>query len=320
MDLGLARLRANGRFRRLLIVGILGLTCWMLASFGVAYRLTRRPRPPFAEPPPIVGWGLLEPHRLKTVDGQEVGAWYAAGTDDEAPSVLVLHGNGGSRRNCLGRAEVPASAGCSVLLISLRSHGDSTGQSNTFGLGARHDVTAAVDFLERRRPGKPVVVVGVSLGAAAAIFAAEELGGRVRGYLLESPFQDLVTAVRNRTRAYLPPVLDLIAYLGLRATAPLVLPEFADISPIRAIGRSPAGVPILILAAGADRLALPAEAIALHDRVRRHSRLVIIQGAGHHQILEVAPQRYRTAVLDFCARVGRGETPDQILGIRPNLY
>ena len=293
------------RLRRWLIFAVVACVCWLLASFGVAYRLTRRPRPLFAEPAPSVAWGPLEAHRITTSDGQQLGAWYAEGEDD-APSVLLLHGNRGSRWNCLSRASLLATeGGCPVLLVSLRAHGDSTGRVNDMGYSARRDVVAAVEFLRRRRPGKPVIILGVSLGAAAAIFAADELGGRVRGYILESPYQDLKTAVRHRTEAYLPPVLDRVAYLGLRIAAPVILPEFEAISTVRAIDRIPADVPVLILSGSDDPLARPAEAFALHDRVRSHGRVEVFQGGRHNDLFAIDPSRYGRMVLDFCAGAGR---------------
>ena len=36
-----------------------------------------------------------------------------------------------------------------------------------------------------------MIVDGNSMGAAAAVFAGRELAHRVRGYILESPYQDL---------------------------------------------------------------------------------------------------------------------------------
>jgi alpha-beta hydrolase superfamily lysophospholipase len=167
------------------VAGVL-LALWLAASFAVAYRLTRRHRPPFHEPIPAVSWARFESHRLRTSDGQELGAWLIAGTG-VGPSVVMLHGNGGSRIHCLRRAEMLAAEGCTLLLVSLRAHGDSTGEFNDIGYGARHDVVAAVDFLERERPGIPIVIHGASLGAAAALFASAALGHRVSGYLLESP-------------------------------------------------------------------------------------------------------------------------------------
>jgi alpha-beta hydrolase superfamily lysophospholipase len=290
--------------RRWLILIAVAFATWLLASFGAAYLLTRRPRSPFAEPPPDVTWGPLEAHRITTGDGERLGAWYAEGGD--GPSVLLLHGNGGSRRNCLGRAATLSSEGrCAVLLVSLRAHGDSTGRFNDIGYSARRDVVAAVEFLRDRRPGKPVIVLGVSMGAAAALFAAEDLGEGVDGYILESPYRDLETAVWNRTRAHLPPVLDRVAYLGLRVAATVILPDFRAMSALRAIDRVPAGIPILILSGGEDALARPAEAIALYDRVRSHGRLEIIPGGDHQDLLRAAPHRWVRSVRAFCADVGR---------------
>src|SRR2546426_914446 len=82
--------------------------------------------------------------------------------------------------------------------------------------------------------GRPVVVWGSSLGAAATIFAAKDLGHQVSGYILECPYQDLHTAVRNRTEIYLPPLLDRVAYAGLLTVSTLVLPNADKISPIEA--------------------------------------------------------------------------------------
>ena len=103
-----------------------------------------------------------------------------------------------------------------MLAITLRAHGDSTGEVNDIGWGARHDVVAAVEFLRKKFPGRPVFVVGRSMGAAAAIFAAEELKTDVAGYFLEQPYKDLTSAVWNRLQNHLPPVLDWVAYCGMR--------------------------------------------------------------------------------------------------------
>jgi uncharacterized protein len=271
-------------------------------STAVAFRLTQRPRFRFQEPAPQVTWGRIESHRFSTRDGQEIGAWFVDGRTD-APSVLWVHGYGGCRSHGLSRAQLLASRGYAVLMISLRCHGDSTGNYHDVGYRARHDVHAAVAFLETRRPGRPVIVIGTSMGSAAAIFAANELGNRVHGYVLESPFQDLKVAVWNRTDAYLPPVLREIAYAGLRIVGPIFLPHLEQISPIKAITGVPGTVPVLILAGGADRLARPAEAKALYNRVAAHGRLVIVPGACHGNLFRSAPELYAHTVLGFCREI-----------------
>jgi alpha-beta hydrolase superfamily lysophospholipase len=280
------------------------LAIWLLASYAVAYRLTCRRRPPFPEPIPSLDWCRMEPLRLRARDGEQLGAWFHEGRLD-APSVLLLHGNGGSRWNCLSRAEPLVAEGCSVLMISLRAHGDSSGDFNDIGYSARRDVLAAVEFLEGRRPGRPVVVHGTSLGAAAAVFASEELGRRVAGYILENPYRDLKVAVWNRLDDVLPPLLDALAYRGLLTVAPLVLPELQRIAPADAIGGIPEAVPVLIIAGGRDRRARPEEARELHRRVAGHGRLVVFERADHLRALDSDPGRFRREVLSFLGEIGR---------------
>ncbi len=163
-------------------------------------------------------------------------------------------------------------------------------------------------YLERRRPGRPVLVLGTSMGAAAAVFASRELAHRVGGYILESPYEHLRRAVRNRTENALPPLLDWVAYQGLALASSVVLPELDAIAPVKAIKGIPADIPVLILAGGVDRLARPPEARALFQVVKSHARLILFEKAGHLNFLETDHTRYRQSLIDFvhaCSKSGR---------------
>src|SRR5207253_5545953 len=100
---------------RLLALAVLAAGAWLTGSFVVAYQLTRRPHPVRAEPAPALAWGPVRELRLTTTDGQQLGAWFVPGRPDR-PAVLLLHGNGGSRGDCLTQAEIAAADGCPVLL------------------------------------------------------------------------------------------------------------------------------------------------------------------------------------------------------------
>jgi uncharacterized protein len=283
----------------LLALAVVGL--WLAGSYAAAYRLTRRPHPRCAEPVPDFPHAAVQSFRLATDDGEDLGAWFVPGRPDR-PLVLILPGNGCDRASCLNQAGWLAEDGCSVLLLSLRAHGDSTGEVNDFGFSARHDVNAAVAWAETNHPGRPIVVWGRSLGSAAALFAAKELGRRVRGYVLECPYRDLRTAVRNRTRLHLPPLVDGVTYFGLMTTAPLVLPDVDRVSPLEAAGDVPEGIPVLILAGGKDRRARPDEAAAIRERIGPGAELVVIED-GDHLALEAADaRRIRDAVRGLISR------------------
>lgn len=288
--------------RRTFVTANILVVVWLGISSLVAYKLTHRLSARADEVAPAPAWGQIESHRLKTTDGEDVGAWYVDGRPN-APGVLVVHGHKGKRGNSLSRAELFASWGYSVLMITARAHGDSSGDLDDIGYGARNDVIAGVAFLESRRPGRSVIVDGTSMGAAAAIFAGRELGGRVRGYILESPYRDLRTAVWNRVEAALPPLLDLAAYAGLNLVAPIFLPHLDEIAPIKAIAAIPEDVHVLILSGTGDLLARVDEARALHERVAAHGRLVLFPGSGHGDLFRSRPELYRRTVREFCGEV-----------------
>jgi alpha-beta hydrolase superfamily lysophospholipase len=187
-------------------------------------------------------------------------------------------------------------------MISLRAHGDSTGDFDDIGFSSRHDVTAAVKFLEERRPGRPVIIDGTSLGAAAAIFAAADLGNRATGYILESPYQDLKIAVWNRIDNALPFGLSHVIFVGMKLVSPIFLPHLDEICPEKAISAIPDSVPVLIMSGTGDRLARPPEARALFDRVASHAELVFVPGAGHVDLLFASRPLYEEKVRDFIRR------------------
>jgi uncharacterized protein len=189
--------------------------------------------------------------------------------------------------------------GRGVFLLSLRAHGDSTGETDDFGFSARQDVVAAVEWLERHHPGRAIVLFGTSQGAAAMAFAAGELGNRIRGYILECPYQDLKTAVRNRIEIYLPSPLDHVAFCGLLAVAPLFIANVDEISPASAIREVPEDVPVLILAGGADRRARPDEARAIQQSLLSHATLEIFEHGDHSQLFQSDPRRFKAVIGQF---------------------
>lgn len=259
---------------------------WLGSSAGVTWSLSRRPHPQFDEPPPVVDWGRIEDIRLSASDEETIGAWLVRG-DAAHPCVIVTHGWGESRSRRLPLIEWLDRRGCTVLAVTLRAHGDSTGQVNDFGWSARHDVVAAVERLEHEFPERPIVVCGQSLGSAAALFAAGELGERVSGYFLEQPYKDLATATRCRLETHLPPGLDLLAYSGMRLCAPVVLPvEIDQVAPVDAAASIPETVPVMIVTGTADTHSRPEDVRAVFHCVETHGELVVIDGAGHVDLHE----------------------------------
>ncbi len=105
MSFGTFRLKDRPRLKRWLVFFAVMPVIWLLVSSAVAYRLTRREGTRALEPLPDVGWARIEAQRIKTTDGEELGAWFVDGRD-EAPSVLLLHGNNGNRGHALNSRQI----------------------------------------------------------------------------------------------------------------------------------------------------------------------------------------------------------------------
>jgi uncharacterized protein len=278
---------------------------WAASTFAVTWSLThRRDRQHPETPFPIEGAERTD-LTLTTSDGETLGAWLFPGRDNR-PIAIVMHGNNGSRTRSRTTIELLAKKGCTVLAVSLRAHGDSTGSVNDIGWSARKDLIAAVNFIENRFPGREIIVCGRSMSSAAAIFAARELGNRLAGYWLEQPYNSLETAAWRRLQQQLPPVFDAAAFAGMRMWSSALLPvSLGEIAPARCVCDIPEGCPLVILSGDADHN-LPLDDVReVFDPVKDRARLVVFPGAGHIAMPESDPALYERELDAFLASVGQ---------------
>lgn len=297
----MTEVRRGRRLARLALVSLLAAPVgWLAVSGLAAHALTARPHTLRPESPPA-GFAVEE-LRLRTADGVELGAWFRAGEPGRAVVVLA-HGMGGSRTSLGPAMRRVAELGHGVLAVTLRGFGDSEGERLDFGIRARADLLAAVAAAGERAPGVPLVVIGQSLGAAAALFAADELGPRVAGYVLEAPYLTLEKACRDRLAQRLPPLLEELAYRGLVLWAPLFLPEPIDaIRPLDACADLAPTAQVLFVAGSADVLAPSEDVRALSRASRARAEFVELAGSDHEDLWRLDAE-HLALWRDFLARV-----------------
>lgn len=99
-----------------------------------------------------------------TLAADAEGAW-------SGPAVLLLHGGGQTRQSWGGTSRVLADAGFLAITVDQRGHGESDWAADgDYGIGAyARDVRAVAGQL-----GRPVALVGASLGGLASLLAVAE--------------------------------------------------------------------------------------------------------------------------------------------------
>ncbi len=201
--------------------------------------------------------------------------------------LLFFHGNGEIAADYDLLRSIYTSCGASFWVVDYRGYGRSTGTPSFTSM--LRDAEAVLDDVPRiaahaGRQFKQVVVMGRSLGSAAAIHLASTRPESLAGLILDSPYADGLALIR-RLGGSLP-----------ETTAPSDLLD--NLNKICACT-----LPCLIIHGAADKLIPPHEAEALHETCRSSSKEILtIPGGGHNDLLAVGFDDYRRKLSNFIAR------------------
>jgi len=195
----------------------------------------------------------------------------------DAPAVLFFHGNGETARDYDPIAPAFTGLPAWLLIGEYRGYGPSTGAPSldTFLADALASLDEALGLLRAAGQAGPLIVMGRSLGSAAAIEIAHSRAEQVDGLIVESAFARIV------------PLLELIGVparrLGIsEQDGPRNLDKMADID-----------LPTLILHAEQDEIIPVGEAELLYGACRDPDKqFQRVPGAGHNDIQYKAGPAY----------------------------
>jgi dienelactone hydrolase len=104
-------------------------------------------------------------------DGLSIAGWFLPGRNRQV--IIMVHGLGGAGVTMMFHARPLVQAGYNVLMVDLRAHGISEGDTID-GVHEANDILGAVDYLKTRLDvdADKIGVLGISLGAHTVLHAA----------------------------------------------------------------------------------------------------------------------------------------------------
>lgn len=216
--------------------------------------------------------------------------------------VILVHGYRSSGRADFCCAAQPfLAAGRSLLMIDERACGRSGGKSITYGAREQYDVQAWAEYAAGRFPGLPLVLEGMSMGAAVVLMAAGlPLPATVRGVIADCGYTSareiiLYTLMR---RGYPAAAVWPFLRAGARLWGGF---DPADVSAEDSLRR--ARVPVLFIHGEADPMVPCAMGRRNFAACASPKRIVTVPGAGHGFSFLTDPEKVRAAIDAFLSEL-----------------
>ena len=231
-----------------------------------------------------------------------VGSYYHFKAN--APVQILFHGyRSNGRREFSGNNRIAVKLGFNAIVVDERAHGKSGGHTITFGIKERYDCLAWAEYAAQRfGPDIPIILTGVSMGAATVLMASSlPLPQNVAAIIADCPYSSPGEIIRKVSRdVKLPPKL---AYPFVVIGA-LVFGRFKlwETSPVEAVRRTQ--IPILLIHGDDDRFVPCEMSSQIYAACNSAAELVIFPGAGHALSYFTDTKLYEKTVLDFLKLYG----------------
>jgi len=286
------------------------LILWLLGAAGLVYSLTRPRRKTFAV---ALGKGdPTDPADLEMVaqevafslsDRSRTPGWVIHGqvSDEDGPTIVIVHGFGDSRYGALKRAPLVVPYARRVVVFDLPGQGESESRRGYGGLREPEDVRAVLEQLEVQ-DAQRIVLLGSSMGAGIAIAAAAEadddLRGRIVGVIAEAPYRHWDEPLHNRFKKHHYPRWPIIPLAGLWLT--LTARGFTRFD--RAGYAAKLACPLLVIH-GSDDSLCPITSASQIAEAAPVGELVEIPGGRHDDLPTEHEPAYRAAIGGFLKKL-----------------
>lgn len=258
-------------------------------------RMTRHTM--FEKVTPIVKKALLwinaqkfEPVSITSRDGLALAGKFLQAEPAEG-TVILVHGYRSIAANDFSSAiRQYHEKGFNILLIDQRAHNGSEGRFITFGIHESEDVSLWAEYIHHRLPGLPIILGGISMGAASVLMSTRfDLPEEVKGIVADCGFTSPKDVIRFtiKNEAHLPPdlIFPLIDFWSRR----LARVDLSSVSTVDVLKQNV--IPVLFIHGKADRRVPCSMTEQNFEACKGYREMVLVENANHGVSFIVDPER-----------------------------
>ena len=235
----------------------------------------------------------------RTKDGYTLVAEEFFAEEDSHKWALVLHGYTGWKEEMYPFAYWYHEEGYHVIVPDLRCQGESEGDFIGMGWTDRDDCNLWIQYILEQDHEAKIVLHGQSMGAATALMMTgeENCSGHICAVVSDCAYTDAYSMFGEKIEEwfYLPPfplVDSACVVLRLRGGYNL-----KNASAIRAVQKS--STPTLFIHGDEDAMIPVQMSKDLYEAAACPKEILIVEGAGHAQAQDKAPDTYYKTIKDF---------------------
>lgn len=221
---------------------------------------------------------------------------------DGAPLEIMCHGyKGNAIRDFCGNWQVAKADGRNVLLIDQRCHGGSGGHTITFGILERKDVLNWIHWANDRFGTVPVMLSGVSMGAATVLMVSGmDLPDNVKAVVADCPYDapsNIIKKVLGQDMGMPVGIVYPLIRFGGMVYGRFNLNAF---SPVEAVRKTK--LPILLIHGDDDRFVPYPMSENIHAAAPEKITFHTVPGAGHALNYMTDPATYEAVLREFTGK------------------
>jgi uncharacterized protein len=236
----------------------------------------------------------FETIKITTEDDFKLDAWLVK-IPNAKGTVAMFHGHASKKSALLMEAQSFRELGYNTLLVDLRAHGNSEGNTCTIGYNEGADVKASYDYLQKRGE-KNIVLYGISLGAATITKAMNDYTIAPSKIIIELPFGSLPEAVAGRVKMMgLPaqPVATMLTFWGG------VLHGFWAFNMVPSEYAKKIKCPTLLNSGKNDPRATPKEINDIYNNLAGVKKQVVFENSAHESLCTKEHEKWMANVSQF---------------------